>query len=373
MTSTTLRIAIDASRTTVDHRTGTEYYAQRLIRELITLNQQRSDPHQLHLYFRDEPHDGLFPTSDHVTQHVIAMPRLWTHLGLARALWRDRPNVSWVPAHALPLVCPGRMVVTVHDLGYKHYPQAHPLRQRLYLDWSTRHSVRRADCVLADSQATADDLQRFYGTDADKVRVVYPGIEAPQMGDMVAVRAKYQLPERYFLFLGTLQPRKNIARITAAYQQWRQTNPDHPASLVLAGRKGWLFDEAWIEGIDGVQVLGYVDEADKGVLYAGAMALVFPSLYEGFGFPVLEAMHMLTPVIASTTSSLPELTGDAALLVDPLDVDAIAAAMAVIAYDGEQVAQLRERGQQQAQCFTWERAARQVMDALEAAAETKNP
>ena len=178
--------------------------------------------------------------------------------------------------------------------------------------------------MLADSQATADDLMRFYGTPAAKIRVVYPGVDAPPIGDVAAVRAKYGLPERYFLFLGTLQPRKNIARIVQAYSRWRAAHPDDPAALVLAGGQGWLYDPAWTAGVDGVILPGYVDDADKGALYAGALALVFPSLYEGFGFPVLEAMHCGTPVICSNTSSLPELAGDAALLVDPLDVDAMA-------------------------------------------------
>jgi glycosyltransferase involved in cell wall biosynthesis len=232
-------------------------------------------------------------------------------------------------------------VVTVHDLGFRYFPQAHPAGQRLYLDWTTRYSARRATLVLADSQATADDLTRFYGTPGEKIRVVYPGVDATSPpiplqsgeGRIQEIKQKYNLPERYFLFVGTLQPRKNIARIVQAYARWKAANPDDRAGLALAGGKGWLFDEAWVQGADGVHLTGYVDDADKGVLYAGALALVFPSLYEGFGFPVLEAMHCGTPVIASSTSSLPELVGDAGLLVDPLDVDDIAAAMGRIASD----------------------------------------
>ena len=124
-----------------------------------------------------------------------------------------------------------------------------------------------------------------------KIRVVYPGVDAPPVGDVEAVRRKYHLPERYFLFLGTLQPRKNIARIVQAYQTLARRSADDADGLVLAGGQGWLYDPAWTAGVDGVILTGYVDDADKGALYAGALALVFPSLYEGFGFPVLEAMH----------------------------------------------------------------------------------
>ncbi|RMF79830.1 MAG: glycosyltransferase family 1 protein [Chloroflexi bacterium] len=173
------------------------------------------------------------------------------------------------------------------------------------------------------------------------------------------------MPERYFLFIGTLQPRKNIARIAQAYTKWRETHPHDETGLVLAGGKGWLFDARWVAGVDGVTLPGYIDDADKGALYAGALALVFPSLYEGFGFPVLEAMSCGTPVIASHTSSLPELVGDAGLLVDPFDVDAIADAMTQIADDDVLRQSLREKGLAQIKKFTWQRTAQQTWKALE--------
>src|SRR5690606_36354608 len=190
-------------------------------------------------------------------------------------------------------------------------------------------------------------------------------VDIPPVGDIDAVRRKYNLPERYWLYIGTLQPRKNIVRLVQAYAKWRSA--DDSAGLVLAGAKGWLFDPAWVEGVEGVHMPGYIDDADKGALYVGAIALVFPSLYEGFGFPVLEAMGCGCPVICSSTSSLPELAGDAAMLVDPLDVDAIAAAMTQVAGDAELRASLAARGAEQARRFTWDAAARAALGALEAA------
>lgn len=361
-----VRIAIDASRTTVARITGTEQYALQLLRTLIQANTR----HHLTLYFRDAPSADLFPASPLVDYRVIPLRRTWTHTRFAAELWRDRPEVTFVPAHTLPLVFPGRAVVTVHDLGFKYFPQAHPTKDRLYLEWSTRYSTARASVVLADSQATADDLTKFYGAAPGKIRVVYPGVDAPPVGDVAAVRHKYNLPERYFLFIGTLQPRKNIARLVEAYVHWQAEHPADSAALVLAGGKGWLYDEAWTAGVERVHLPGYIDEADKGVLYAGALAVVFPSLYEGFGFPVVEAMHCGTPVIASSTSSLPELAGDAALLVDPLDMTAIAAAMGRITADGALRQALREKGAQQVKKFTWDSAAAQVLAALEAAGES---
>jgi glycosyltransferase involved in cell wall biosynthesis len=257
--------------------------------------------------------------------------------------------------------------VTVHDLGFKYFPQAHPVRQRHYLDWTTRFSAHRASLILADSQATADDLYRSYGVSSDKIRVVYPGINPLIVGDIQTVRQKYNLPERYFLFIGTLQPRKNIARLVEAFQQWQRRYPDDKAGLVLAGGKGWLFDPGWVQGVEGVHLTGYADDADKGALYAGALALVFPSLYEGFGFPVLEAMQCRTPVIASNASSLPELVGKAGLLVDPLNVNAIAEAMQQITTSETLCQTLRELGFKQAARFTWEQVGQAVLNALESA------
>ncbi len=362
-----MRIAIDASRTTVQRVTGTEQYAIRLTRELIDLNSE----HQLILYFRDQPSPDLFPPQERVTQRVIPFPRAWTHTRLAAALWRDRPDVTFVPAHTLPVYFPGNAVVTVHDLGFRYFPEAHTTLSRLYLDWTTRYSAGRANVVLADSRATADDLTLYYNIPRDKIHVVYPGVDIPPYNEanVEIVRQKYHLPERYFLFLGTLQPRKNIAVIVQSYLRWRAAHPNDPAGLVLAGGKGWLYDDKWAEGLPGVQMTGYIDEADKGALYAGSLALVFPSLYEGFGFPVVEAMHCGTPVITSNTSSLPELAGHAGLLVNPLDVGEIANAMTKISADNDLRQRLIARGREQAAQFTWQRAAQQTMAALESAAK----
>lgn len=365
--SPALCIAVDASRTTVARSTGTEYYALALLRAVIAANEARQQPHTLHLFFRDAPSPDLFPHSAHVRSHVIPFARLWTHLRFAAALWRLHPDLTFVPAHTLPFFFPGRAAVTVHDLGYCVFPQAHPAMQRRYLHLTTRYSAARAARILADSAATAEDLTRWYGTPSAKIRVVYPGVDAPPL-NAVDVRAKYGLPARYFLFLGTLQPRKNIARIVQAYARWRAAHSQQEIGLVLAGGRGWLFDSAWVEGVPGVLLPGYVDEPDKGALIGGAEMLVFPSLYEGFGFPALEAMHCGTPVLTSRSSSLPELVGAAGLLVDPEDVEAIAAGMAQLTEDEALRARLVAQGRVQAARFTWEAAGQQALRALEEAA-----
>jgi len=375
-----MRVAIDASRTTVAHLTGTERYALELLRALIRQNTR----HDLQLYFRDQPAADLLPPSDHTTQHVIPFPRVWTHVRFAAALWQTHPAVTFVPAHTLPLIFPGRGIVTVHDLGYKYFPQAHTPTQRLYLDWSTRYSANRAAVVLADSQATARDMIHFYGVAEDKIRVIYPGVTCPYPGGNVpdeqvkAVREKFGLPEHYWLYVGTLQPRKNIGSIVQGYARWKQRHAEVDSALVLAGGRGWLYDPAWIAGVDGVIETGFVDEADKWALYAGARALLFPSLYEGFGFPLVEALLCGTPVICSDSSSLPELGGEVVDYVQLPEADAGISLIELWTYVGDQLAAymdrlndeaylggVRERRREQARRFNWEMAAHDLLAILD--------
>ena len=363
-----LRVGVDASRATVTQRTGTERYAYELITALIKLNTRAgggaSPPRQLRLYFRDPPAPGLFPGAEH---RLIRSPRLWTHAGLSLELLRARPDVLFVPAHVLPLLHPVPSVVTVHDLGYHYFPDAHPARQRRYLEWSTRFSARGANHLLADSQATRADLVALYGVASEKVTVVYPGRdESLAPTDPAPVRARYHLPDDYLLHVGTLQPRKNLLRLMEAVAALREQGQN--VNLVLAGRAGWLSEPILArarEMAGVVRVLDYVPDADLAGLYAGAGVFAFPSLYEGFGFPVLEALACETPVVCANTSSLPELAGEAALLVDPTDVAALAQALHRASTDTALRATLIARGREQVQRFSWERAARETMRVLE--------
>jgi glycosyltransferase involved in cell wall biosynthesis len=356
-----LEIGIDASRTTVARPSGTEHYARRLIQGLLA---EAAGRHHFQLYFRETPPPGLFPGA---TAHVIPFPRLWTHARLSLELLQARLDVLFVPAHVLPLVHPLPTVVTVHDLGYQYFPEAHPPRQRQYLDWSTRFSARGATHVIADSEATRRDLERFYEVPADKVTVVYPGRDE-RLGpaDPAPVRARYNLGGDYVLHVGTLQPRKNLLRLMEAVRALRAQGL--ALTLVLAGRPGWLAGPilARARELAGlVLLLDYVPDADLPGLYSGAAAFAFPSLYEGFGFPVLEAMACGAPVVCANTSSLPELAGDAALLVDPTDTAALAEALRRAVLDPDLRAGLIARGREQVQRFSWDRAAREALRVLE--------
>lgn len=361
-----MQIGIDASRALSAAPTGTEGYSYHLIRALL-----RALPpdHQIRLYFRRPPPLD-FPGAD---LRVIPCPRLWTHLRLSWEMACHPPDVLFVPAHVLPPIRPRVTLVTVHDLGYLAFPEAHPLRQRLYLDGSTRWNVHAATHVLADSQATRDAILQAYHVAPDKITVVYPGYDAalkpvrePQA--LAEVRARYGISGDYVLAIGRIQPRKNLTRLVNAFAQLLPQYPD--LTLVLAGPTGWLAEpllaHVRARGLARrVLFPGYVAEADKAALISGARVFAFPSLYEGFGFPALEAQACETPLLASNTTSLPEVAGEGALLVDPLDEDAITQGMFRLLADNDLRQTLVARGRANLGRFSWEKAAERVLQLVE--------
>ncbi len=359
-------IGIDASRAARAERTGTEAYSLHLIRALLSA----APGHHFRLYAdRALPRELAAPNAEPC---VMPFARLWTHVRLSAEMLLHPPEVLLVPAHVVPLVHP-RTVVTVHDLGYLYFPGAHPTLARMYLDLSTRWSVRAAAHVLADSQATKDDLVLHYGVPAAKITVAYPGRDqslrrVDDPSSIEATKQRYGIIGEYLLYIGTLQPRKNLVRLVQAYSNIKYQISN--IKLVLAGGKGWLYDDVFAEvkrlGLEGrILFPGRVADEDKAALMSGAMALVHPSLYEGFGFTVVEAMQCGTPVICSNTSSLPHVAGEAACLVDPLDVDALAQAILRVVQDTALRQALIERGFAQAQKFSWQTCGSRVLSVLE--------
>lgn len=337
--------------------------------------------HSLRLYFNQAPPPHLFPSAPHVAAVHIPFARLWSHSRLAWELRRRPPDLFFTPAHVIPFSYRGAAVATVHDLGFHYFPEAHTQFQRRYLHWSTAHNARRSNKVIADSEATKRDLVAFYGVAPQKVTVVYPGID-PQLAPvddeqrLKQVQERYGLTSPYLLYLGTLQPRKNIERLVEAYAR-----SGVAAQLALAGKAGWLSEaivasvartNRELEGARHIQMTGYVAEEDKAALLSGATALLFPSLYEGFGFPILEAQRCLTPVLCAGNSSQPEVAGDAALFVEATDTQAIAGGIRRLVQDGDLRRRLVAAGQENVQRFSWKQAAAQVMVVLEQAGSGKD-
>jgi glycosyltransferase involved in cell wall biosynthesis len=277
----------------------------------------------------------------------------------------------------LPPVRPGaRTVLTVHDLTFERAPDAAPPRLLRFLKRVVPQSARRATHLVADSQATARDLIELYGIPPGKITVIYSGVDerfGPEVDCRLStsdLRRKYALGGAPFILtVGTLQPRKNHLTLVRAFA--RLSNLQSPISnLVIAGGTGWLYDEVAAEvarlGLgERVKFAGFVDDVDLPALYRAAAVFAFPSLYEGFGIPVLEAMASGVPVVASNASSLPEVLGDAGLSVDPLDVEGLAAALQRALSDPGWRAEAIARGLARARQFTWRRAAEQLLAVYE--------
>jgi len=278
-------------------------------------------------------------------------------------------------------------LLTVHDLSFIHHPEAFVPRLRQYLERVVPRSIERADRVLADSEHTRSDLMALFNVPGAKVRVITPGVDSrfhpPEKDQPVetrrhpiarkanrlpaSVRGRYDIADvPYALSVGTLQPRKNYVRLIRAFARMRERVKDD-IQLLIGGGHGWLFEPILEEASkhEWVNLLGFVEEEDLPALYRGAALFAFPSLYEGFGLPVLEAMASGVPVVCSDSSSLPEVAGDGALLIDPLDVDGLGSAMARIWEDDGLRAAMINRGLAQAAGFSWHTSARKLLETID--------
>lgn len=364
-----LTVGIDASRGFGPEPTGTETYANEVIRALVA-----RAAHDYRLYLREAPLAALPAQAEAVR---LGCRRLWTHICLAAEVRRRPPDVLFVPAHVLPWRVSIPAVVTVHDLGHRVCPHAHTLSQRLYLEWSCRHHLRAARFLIADSMATRNDLVRFYHADPERIAVVHLGVSRqfrPANAEQIAaLRAAVQLPAEasYLAHVGTLQPRKNLDRLVRAFAILAAQHPN--LWLILVGRRGWgrVDPQATARRLGvghRVRWLGYLPRERLPALYSGAVVTVFPSLYEGFGLPALEAMACGGVVAASAVASLPEVVGEAGLLFDPTDELLMAGILGRLVEDGELRRCLSERALVRAARFDWARCAAETQTVLERAA-----
>ena len=355
----------------VHHRAGLGRYAESLARALAPLL-----PERLALFYNRERGVEPLPGLEGLPRSTVALGYkpwrilVWmgqlAHVGFNRLV----PNATLFHAteHLLLPLRDVPTVLTVHDLIFRHPPEQHKPLNRWYLNLTMPLYCRRATHIIAVSEQTRRDVVSAYGVPAGKISVIYeaadPRFRSQPPEIVAAARARHGLPERYLLFVGTIEPRKNLARLLAAFERLQAENLTD--ALVIVGKRGWLtgdFDAALERSPAKQAVLfpGFVPDADLPAVYAGAQVLAMPSLYEGFGLPVLEAMACATPVACSNSSSLPEIAGDAALLFDPTEVDGIRDALRRILRDADVRAQLRDAGLRRAGQFSWDRAAQETL------------
>lgn len=372
-----MRIGIDYTAA-VQQRAGIGRYTRELVRTLAALD----DANEYVLFQASRGARGpatAWPRNFRVrsvplTDHWLAI--LWQRLRLPIPVEvrTGLVDVFHSPDFVLPPVWRARTVLTVHDLSFLTTPESSVPALRDYLTRAVPRAVARADHILADSQSTKDDLATYLGVDGERISVVYPGVDPrfrpldePAIAD---VCARYDLSWPFILSVGTLQPRKNYPTLIEAFARLCKGDelpmPLASLRLVIAGGKGWLYQEIFdtVERLglgERVRFLGFVPDDDLPALYNAAEVLAMPSLYEGFGLPVLEALACGTPVVTSNVSSLPEVAGDAALLVSPDDVAGLSRALQRALTNQELRTTLRERGLAQAREFTWQRAAETVL------------
>jgi glycosyltransferase involved in cell wall biosynthesis len=300
---------------------------------------------------------------------------LWEQLALPGILRRSRVDLLHAMAFVAPARAPCPFVVTIYDLSFLRHKEAFRPFNRWYLSRFTPISAQRARRVIAISESTKRDIVQFLNVPPERVDVIHCGVDPTfrrlPTQQVDRFRRERGLPERFVLYVGTLEPRKNLDRLIRAYGQWRASDPGAP-HLVVAGARGWYYEQIFrdvqVMGlVDDIMFPGYVPADELPWWYNAAGLFAYPSLFEGFGLPVLESMACGTPVICSDVSSLPEVVGDAALLVMPDDEAGLAEAMRHAWSDAALRQEMSERGQVRARLFTWEQAASQTVQTYERA------
>lgn len=278
------------------------------------------------------------------------------------------------PAHVSPLVSSKKIILTIHDLAFKLLPKTFKLPNRIYLNNIVPVSIKKADKIIAVSKNTKKDIIEQYNIPSDKITVIYNGInndyKVIDKSDIInKIKKKYNLSNEFILYLGTLEPRKNITNLIKAYSLYK-SKLNNEIKLVIAGGKGWLYEDVFSlveekQLEEDVVFTGYVDEEDIVPLYNAATLFVYPSLYEGFGLPPLEAMACGTPVITSNVSSLPEVVGDAAITVDPHNINKLSQAINRILDNENLQNEMIQKGIERSKKFTWEKTARETIKIYE--------
>ena len=364
-----MRIAIDA-HTVGTKLGGNESYAVNLIEALAEID--RVNHYTIYVTTNEarERFSSRWPNFK-VRATLPHTPLIRIPLTLSAELRKNPVDVLHVQFTAPPF-CPCPVVVSIHDLSFEHLPQTFNRRSRTQLRLTVRHSARRAARILSLSEHTRHDIIETYGVKPQRVTAI--PLAAPEHfgpisdnRELQRVRHNYGIDRDYILSVGSIQPRKNLARLVRAYASLRgDGSADTLPKLVLVGKCAWLYDET-LRALDetnvkdAVVLTGYVPERDLPALYSGALCFVYPSYFEGFGLPPLEAMKCGSPVVVGNRTSLPEVVGDAALAVDPFDVDAIAGAIRRLVNDSALRRELSIKGQERANEFTWRETAKKTL------------
>jgi glycosyltransferase involved in cell wall biosynthesis len=364
-----MKLAIDASRYGHKYATGVEWYSYFIINFLIPEIEKDDDISEVIFYVRGKTN---IQEKGKVKIVEIKNKRLWTILGLSKRISKDKIDSLFVPSHTLPLILPKRKSIMIHDLAFKRFRNAYSFFQYLYLDLSTRFACKFASRILVPSIATKKDLIEFYNCDERKISVVYHGFlyEQNEISEKdLAMDSKILdvLDEDYLLFIGRIELKKNVIKIVSAFKILSKKNPN--LFLVLAGKPGLGYEEILKKiteyGLmEKVVLPGYISEEEKVLLYKNANCFVFPSLYEGFGFPVLEAFFHSCPVVCAKSGSLPEVCGDACVFAERESEMDLAEKVLDVLNSSELKDKLISSGKNKLKDFSWSKTAKETLKLL---------
>ena len=361
-------IGINASSALKENPTGVEEYAYQLIKHLAVIPESRA--HRFILYLNPNLKSSRLKDFENLPENFqikfLNFPFLWTQIRLAWEMLISNIDVLFIPVHILPMVHPKKSVAAFHGLEYEYFPELYPFWHRIYLRWSTKYALKKSAKIIAVSENTKRDLARIYGASPDKVSVIYHGIEK-------VLSIKYHVlsikKENHILYIGRIELKKNILGIIESYNKFRTQNPERKNQLVLAGGKGF----GWVKIVQKIEasefmkdifLRGYVSEEEKNELMKNSAVFLFPSFYEGFGLPILEAQGAGVPVIASNTSCLPEIAGRGAVFVDPKSSAEIAQALEKVLSNETLRQNLIQDGFENVKRFSWEKCARETLKLL---------
>jgi glycosyltransferase involved in cell wall biosynthesis len=357
-----MKIGVDV-QSTVGEKTGIGIYTQYLLEALRKI---------------DKNNDYIEYKNPRWLQLNVARRVAWENILLPRQVSKTHPDLLFVPGFAPPLVRPCKTVAVLHDLIGVLFPQNLGFFSRIYWSRWLPFATKQADFIICDSMSTRNDCVRLMKSGEEKVKVVYPGILSGATGSATendpAVMKKYGISGKYVLSLSTVEPRKNFPRLVEAWHAARKNFGDEKAYLVIVGKKGWgwpsLKDKIELLGLENnVITVGYASEEEKAALYRNCEFFIFPSLYEGFGFPVLEAMSFKKAVIVSNNSSLPEVGGNCAMFIDPYDIKSMAGAISELMKNHALKMELAQKGFERSKTFSWEKAAREFLQIFETLAK----
>lgn len=355
------RFGFDA-KTGLPNRVGSGEFCYQLLVSLAKIDKTNE-----YFIFLPKAPTSDMPKESSNWHYVVFSGKLWTLWGLSKKLmnYKDRIDVFFSPTHYLPFVSARPSAIAILDVSYLHFPELFKKKDLYQLKLWGKFSIGKAKKIITISKASKNDIIKEYGAEAEKVAVVYPGIKFHKRNMNENVITKYGLKKNYILFVGTLQPRKNIKRLIEAFSKIKNKN----IKLIIVGRKGWMWEEileapSRFDVSERVVFLDNVGDDELPEFYKNASCFILPSLYEGFGLPILEAMKYGCPVLTSNVSSLPEAGGDAAVYFDPEDVNDIAEKIEKVLSSEKLRKDLIKLGKEQVEKFSWDKSARETLEVL---------